>query len=539
MNKNEFDVFEDPNDEILNEIAVNYPILTDEEKDRMFSMSERKYNITNNMNSSETGDEVSGVERYTGRIWHRYAAVAAAFVLLAGGVGGSIALGKHMDKNKKTESKVQVATTTSVTTEAVQTTSPIIDDDNNIVVPGTGTVTALTTTVTDVTTDTTTTAVDERRHPTDLDEFAEEWKDKYEKYLWNIYCGAVKHEENTVSFNMAEGSVVDKVDAWKVTDETYSSADAINEFLSSVWAPGTNDKLDIPDLTDKIENKTAVQNDFTQSLFFIYKNELYVVAAGKGLEGTRTDLRAEQLNDNEMLVHWLAGYAGEGEQQSLHLVWVDELNDWRIDDLVSGSKYFGMPSQAEAEAVAKELLNGYKDVYNAKYGIGVKYDENDKISFGIHTDDASDGEWYVYYVKVTDSRFSNTDDIKTFLCSRFEEGSTFMHNTVGGDLSKYKEGTSFNINSEYTEGSDNAYINLTNYIMYNGSLYLRYDCFNSEFYGVDNVKNSNNMENDPEIESVKVDNGNMISIVTTGGTSGNHTYWVQRDDSGEWRVFNN
>ena len=99
MKKNEFDIFNDPDDEIINEIAANYPVLTDKEKERMFSMSERKYNINNN----ENGDEVSGVDRYTRPVWHRYAAIAATFVLLAGGIGGSIALGKHMNKNKNSD----------------------------------------------------------------------------------------------------------------------------------------------------------------------------------------------------------------------------------------------------------------------------------------------------------------------------------------------------------------------------------------------------------------------------------------------------
>ena len=43
MNKNEFDVFEDPDDEIINEIAANYPVLTDKEKEAL-------YEVLNNIN---------------------------------------------------------------------------------------------------------------------------------------------------------------------------------------------------------------------------------------------------------------------------------------------------------------------------------------------------------------------------------------------------------------------------------------------------------------------------------------------------------
>ena len=86
-------------------------------------MSERKYNINNSMNNNENGDEVSGVDRYTRPVWHRYAAIAATFVLLAGGIGGSIALGKHMNKNKNSDDNF-IAATTAITTVSTVTTAP-------------------------------------------------------------------------------------------------------------------------------------------------------------------------------------------------------------------------------------------------------------------------------------------------------------------------------------------------------------------------------------------------------------------------------
>ena len=546
MNKNEFDVFEDPDDEIINEIAANYPVLTDEEKERMFSMSERKYNINNNMNNNENGDEVSGVDRYTRPVWRRYAAIAATFVLLAGGIGGSIALGKHMDKNKRTDDKM-TATTTAITTVSTVTTAPengteALTATNAQIVTDTTIAELITTAAVSEATDateTTTVTTDDRRNPSDLAAFAEEWKDKYEEYIWKVNCGAVEHEENTVIFKLAEGSELATLEAWKVTDEKFSSAEAINGFLNSVCAPGTYDDVVIPDLTDKIDSGKAVYSDIN-SLFFTYKNELYRVAANTGMEGKRFDLSAEKLNDNEMLVHWTLGYEGAGEVQTLHLVWVDEFNDWRIDDLVSGSKYFGKPTEAEAEAVAKEMLSGYKDVYNAKYGIGVEYDEKDQIDFAIHTNDSSDGEWFVYYAKVTDSRFANTDDLKAYFDTKYTDKSSELYNVIGGDLSKYPTGYSFNLDAEYKEDTDNAYMNLTNYIMYNGSLYVRYDCFHTHFWGAQNVCEYYKMQNDPEITAARVPNGNMIVAKTNDDTVKEENvcreYTISRDDSGEWRI---
>nr|MCR4860999.1 hypothetical protein [Ruminococcus sp.] len=472
------------------------------------------------------------------------AAIAATFVLLAGGIGGTIALGKHVNNNKRSDNKLAAAaveitttapetTTAAMTTTVTSTTTQVVTDATIAEI-----VTSAAETTAEVAfevTETTTVTADERRNPSDLAAFAEEWKDKYEEYIWKVNCGAVEHEENTVIFKLAENSELATLEAWKVTDEKFSSAEAINGFLNSVCAPGTYDDVVIPDLTDKIDSGKAVYSDIN-SLFFTYKNELYRVAANTGMEGERFDLSAEKLNDNEMLIHWTLGYEGAGEEQSLHLVWVDEFNDWRIDDLVSGSKYFGKPTEAEAEAVAKEILSGYKDVYNAKYGINVEYDENDQINFTMHTNNPSDGEWFVYYAKVTDGRFANTDDLKAYFGTKYTEKSSELFNVVGGDLSKYPTGYSFNLDAEYKEGSDNAYMNLTNYIMYNGSLYVRYLCGNSSF-----AEESIEMQNDPEITAARVSNGNMIVVKTNDDTveylNDCREYTIFRDDSGEWRIY--
>ncbi|WP_303805758.1 hypothetical protein [Ruminococcus flavefaciens] len=80
----------DLDDEAIEKLAQEFPVLTDEEKERMYAMSERKYNITEDTNTgfnSET--EVSGVERYKRPKW-RTASIAASLALLigAGSFGG-------------------------------------------------------------------------------------------------------------------------------------------------------------------------------------------------------------------------------------------------------------------------------------------------------------------------------------------------------------------------------------------------------------------------------------------------------------------
>lgn len=88
MNKN--DLFKELDGMDIENIAKDFPVLTDDEKERIYAMSERKYNISDNTNeefSRET--EVSGVEVYKRPKW-RTASIAASLALLigAGSFGG-------------------------------------------------------------------------------------------------------------------------------------------------------------------------------------------------------------------------------------------------------------------------------------------------------------------------------------------------------------------------------------------------------------------------------------------------------------------
>ncbi|MBO7395268.1 MAG: hypothetical protein J6U16_04015 [Ruminococcus sp.] len=69
------------------ELPEQLPLLSAEERNRIYKMSERKFN-KDTMGKFETGDSVSGVERYSRPVWkRRLASVAAAGVLLAGSGG--------------------------------------------------------------------------------------------------------------------------------------------------------------------------------------------------------------------------------------------------------------------------------------------------------------------------------------------------------------------------------------------------------------------------------------------------------------------
>jgi len=78
-------------DNIADPSPEDYPELGHEERERMFAMSEKKYNNTavNGISEEKSEIEVKGVERYHRPVWHRFASIAAAVALIAGLGGGA------------------------------------------------------------------------------------------------------------------------------------------------------------------------------------------------------------------------------------------------------------------------------------------------------------------------------------------------------------------------------------------------------------------------------------------------------------------
>jgi len=149
------------NDELLNgfeidletadRVAKEYPSLSDSAKERMFNMAKEKMNDTN-ADLTENDNSVKGVEIYNRPRWIKFAGMAAAVVLMAGGIGGGSYLLHNMKStaptpNSSIAEEVTTYVTGTVTTEAasVETTTGTQKAVSGAVTEVTGT-TAITTT---------------------------------------------------------------------------------------------------------------------------------------------------------------------------------------------------------------------------------------------------------------------------------------------------------------------------------------------------------------------------------------------------------
>ena len=91
--KKEFDVLEDTGQSVIDRLASEFPPADESEKERIFSMSEGKFNKHFSELPEDGENTVSGVEVYKRPVWQRIVSTAAAAVLIAGGItGGAFAM---------------------------------------------------------------------------------------------------------------------------------------------------------------------------------------------------------------------------------------------------------------------------------------------------------------------------------------------------------------------------------------------------------------------------------------------------------------
>ena len=93
--KKEFDVLEDTGQSVIDRLASEFPPADESEKERIFSMSEGKFNKHFSELPEDGENTVSGVEVYKRPVWQRIVSTAAAAVLITGGITGGAFAMKH------------------------------------------------------------------------------------------------------------------------------------------------------------------------------------------------------------------------------------------------------------------------------------------------------------------------------------------------------------------------------------------------------------------------------------------------------------
>jgi hypothetical protein len=88
IERNELDFLENAEQSVIDRLTEEYPPRDFKEKEKIFSMSERKFKERSTPIEKTTEQTVSGVEVYSRPKWQRSLSVAAAAALVIGGLGG-------------------------------------------------------------------------------------------------------------------------------------------------------------------------------------------------------------------------------------------------------------------------------------------------------------------------------------------------------------------------------------------------------------------------------------------------------------------
>lgn len=126
-------LFKEIDNMIIDKISEEFPVLTEAEKERIFAMSEKKYNMDNQDKNNGVFDEdteVRGVEQYNRPILSRVLSTAAAVAVLTAGIAGGSAFLKYRKNNVLPNSQIQP--NSAVTEKTTDKKENIISEYENI-----------------------------------------------------------------------------------------------------------------------------------------------------------------------------------------------------------------------------------------------------------------------------------------------------------------------------------------------------------------------------------------------------------------------
>ena len=98
--KNELDVLENAGESVTNRLTEEFPPRDKKQKEKIYSMSERKFSNRSTGTSYTDEQSVSGVEVYKRPKWQKILSIAAAFAVVVGGITGGTYAFRHFRNTK-------------------------------------------------------------------------------------------------------------------------------------------------------------------------------------------------------------------------------------------------------------------------------------------------------------------------------------------------------------------------------------------------------------------------------------------------------
>ncbi|MBR6995159.1 MAG: hypothetical protein IKH96_03980 [Ruminococcus sp.] len=375
------DVFNDIDSRTADRLAKEYPVLRDEQKERLYAMSKRKFDIKIDNSSID----VSGVEKYRRPRWFKGVSVAAAALLLVSGIGGSMYYISRNGKAPAAEVEESISETTEVTTEALteeQTDAEI-----------------------------------------DADAVAKSLIDDYREFMCVLYGGDLEVDKSDIitrAITLPDNDVTFDREFYRVTDSRFPT-----------WADIEKRCYEILDteLAQRIlEISTENTEDIMGNPFFCVTEDGYYHETGlhdNGIDPLST-------SEYDMDVHTdengnIIATIVETELREVHdypipettFTIVETPNGWRISDVTEKPLDEETDNSTDADAIAKELTGAYRDFSNDLHGGNLEVDKNNVVTKTIISSDGVELQREFYLV--TDLRYPTWADIEKRCFEIFDE----------------------------------------------------------------------------------------------------------------------
>lgn len=417
MNKKDFEVLENADDETVEKLGNRYPVFDEKKREEIYKMTMKKMKEQNESTYTEYSSKVEGVEKYKRPVWQRVSAIAAAAAIVAGG----FALFRNIPregKSKSSDHMTEVATDTTENTtgllnyeEYIDLMQPELDVKAEILYHAANTA---------------------------LCEISDE------KGEFNELCIISSDESRNynVSIDFDTDLLDEKLRYYLNSEEFYTDYDFffVVQGCTCIYAVCEKKKFDdIYDFPSDPENNT---DDIYTGLIATYPHEIVLTEIREKSFG-HTDLSdlMEEPTSPRPTIHELYDICvklmSEGSSENTD---TEQTDDDGLFQIYEGEDY------QEYADIAVDLIDKYEDMCNI-IDYGTSYDENDEINFNVvpsedeiqymkevtQNEDANEQKIYNdmvtnyedinygRYNRSTDERFNDIDDIKEYALSIISE----------------------------------------------------------------------------------------------------------------------
>ena len=118
MNKKDFEILENADDDTVQKLEAQYPVFDEKKREEIYKMTMKKMKEQNEITYTEYSEKIEGVEKYKRPVWQRVTAVAAAAAIVAGGA----VLFRNISREGKNKSSDHMTEVTTDTTDATNST---------------------------------------------------------------------------------------------------------------------------------------------------------------------------------------------------------------------------------------------------------------------------------------------------------------------------------------------------------------------------------------------------------------------------------